>query len=159
MSTRVAYEIERDCIELGSEGRLIKLQLEELIGELPGEKAALVHDYHALGGAAADEALERLESLSFVELLQPEFLLQLLAYRRRVNPLDHHVEPRGYRVLSHIPRLPSRCHAQDRDRVRRAWTRSWTPPRRELQAVEGIGPSRAREIREGLRRLKEHDLG
>jgi diadenylate cyclase len=29
---------------------------------------------------------------------------------------------------------------------------------RELEAVEGVGPSRAREIREGLRRLQEHNL-
>ena len=106
MSTRVAYEIERDCVELGSEGRLIKLQLEELIGELPSQKRMLVHDYHAVGGSEAEEALERLARLSFAELLEPEFLLQLLSYPRRVNPLDHHVEPRGYRVLSRVPRLP-----------------------------------------------------
>lgn len=158
MSTRVAYEIERACIELGSEGRLIKLQLEELIGELPGEKAALVHDYHALGGATADEALERLENLSFVELLQSEFLLQLLAYRRRVNPLDHHVEPRGYRVLARIPRLPTTV-------MRKIVTSFGSleaimdASEERLLAIEGIGPSRAREIREGLSRLKEQDLG
>jgi DNA integrity scanning protein DisA with diadenylate cyclase activity len=51
MSVRVASEIERDCIELGSEGRLIKLQLEELVRDLPAQKRLLVHDYHAVGGA------------------------------------------------------------------------------------------------------------
>jgi diadenylate cyclase len=29
---------------------------------------------------------------------------------------------------------------------------------RELEAVEGVGAVRAREIREGLRRLQEHNL-
>ena len=45
MTTRVAEEIERDCVELGSEGRLIHMQLSELIGEVPAEKAAVVRDY------------------------------------------------------------------------------------------------------------------
>jgi diadenylate cyclase len=158
MSTRVAYEIERACVELGSEGRLIKLQLEELIGELPGEKAALVRDYHAVGGAEAEEALKRLSNFSFVELLQSEFLLQLLAYQRRVNPRDHRIEPRGFRVLSRIPRLPAGAVGKiatyfgSLEAIENASEKT-------LQAIDGIGPSRAREIKEGLRRLHEQALG
>ena len=49
MTSRMAAEIERDCIELGTEGRLIRLQLEELVSEVPAEKAAVVLDYHADG--------------------------------------------------------------------------------------------------------------
>jgi len=158
MSTRVAYEIERDCVELGSDGRLIKLQLEELIGELPSEKTALVNDYHAVGGAEAREALKRLSQLSFAELLESEYLLQLLSYPRRVNPLDHRVEPRGYRVLSHVPRLPSAAARKivsafgGLDAIMEASDQ-------QLQAVEGIGQRRVRELKDGLHRLKELDLG
>src|ERR671937_491860 len=50
LTTRMAEEIEHDCVELGSEGRLIRMQLEELVGEVPAEKAAVVHDYHVAGG-------------------------------------------------------------------------------------------------------------
>ena len=53
MTTRMAEEIERDCVELGTEGRLIRMQLEELVGEVPREKAAVVYDYHAQGGVDA----------------------------------------------------------------------------------------------------------
>src|SRR5881394_2429904 len=38
MTMRMAEEIERDCVELGSEGRLIRMQLTELVGELPAER-------------------------------------------------------------------------------------------------------------------------
>ena len=34
----------------------------------------------------------------------------------------------------------------------------WPPPTRELEAVEGVGEIRAKDIREGLRRLQEINL-
>src|SRR3954449_925189 len=53
MTSRMAQRIKRDCIELGSEGRLIRLQLEELVGDVPGERDAIVRDSNLLG--AGDE--------------------------------------------------------------------------------------------------------
>ncbi len=158
MTTRMAERIERDCAELGAEGRLIALQLAELIGNIPAEHEAVVRDYHAAGaGAEATLALEALHALSYRELLEFERLGELLGYPRTVNPLDHSVVPRGYRVLSAIPRLPvavvQRVVAGLRtlDAVVRA-------SQRDLEAVEGVGAVRAREIIEGLRRLQEHNL-
>jgi len=43
--TRMAVEIERYIVELGSEGRLIEMQLEETMVGAAAEKAALVRDY------------------------------------------------------------------------------------------------------------------
>jgi diadenylate cyclase len=157
LTTRMAEEIERACVELGEEGRLIRMQLEELVADVPDEKAALVYDYHAEGGAArTQEGLEALAGLPYNQLLEFE-LLAVLGYPASVNPLDHSVAPRGYRVLSHIPRLPDGvvkrvvASLDGLDGVVRA-------SQRELEAVEGVGTVRAREIREGLRRLQEHNL-
>src|SRR6266446_5784282 len=61
LTTRMADYIERACTELGSEGRLIRMQLEELVADVPDEKAALVYDYHADGGA--ERTREGLEAL------------------------------------------------------------------------------------------------
>src|SRR2546426_5888942 len=106
LTTRMAEEIERACVELGEEGRLIRMQLEELVADVPDEKAALVYDYHADGGAERTrEGLEALAALPYDQLLEFE-LLAVLGYPASVNPLDHAVSPRGYRVLSHIPRIP-----------------------------------------------------
>jgi diadenylate cyclase len=158
MTSRMADRITRDCIELGSEGRLIHLQLEELVGDVPAERDAIVRDYHAAGaGDEATDALVALADLSYQELLEFGRLSELLGYERNVNPLDHSVAPRGYRILSHIPRLPDgvvrRVVADlgSLDAVVRA-------SQRELESVEGVGTVRAREIREGLRRLQEHNL-
>ena len=157
LTTRMAEEIERACVELGEEGRLIRMQLEELVADVPDEKAALVYDYHADGGAERTrEGLEALAGIPYDQLLEFE-LLAVLGYPASVNPLDHSVSPRGYRVLSRIPRLPDAVVKRvvstlvGLEGIVRA-------SQRELEAVEGVGTVRAREIREGLRRLQEHNL-
>jgi len=158
MTSRMAERIGRDCVELGSEGRLIRLQLVELVGNVPGERDAIVRDYHAVGhGPEATVALEGLRALRYQDLLDFDRLLELLGYPRGTSPLDTSVQPRGYRVLSHIPRVPEPVIGrvvtdfQTLDTVVRA-------SQRDLEAVEGVGAVRAREIREGLRRLQEHNL-
>ena len=158
ITTRMADEIERDFVELGDEARVIRIQLSELMENVPEEKRAVVFDYQGNDGAGqVDEALERLSSLSYQQLLEFEVLQQLLGYDAAANPLDHAVSPRGYRVLSHIPRLPERVIASVAGELEglEAIVRASA---RELEAVEGVGPARAREIREGLRRLQEHNL-
>jgi len=157
LTTRMAEEIERACVELGEEGRLIRMQLEELVSDVPDEKAALVYDYHAEGGPERTaEGLDALAALPYNQLLEFE-LLAVLGFPATVNPLDYSVAPRGYRVLSHIPRLPDAvikrvvANLEGLEGIVRA-------SQRELEAVEGVGTVRAREIREGLRRLQEHNL-
>src|SRR5919202_1890399 len=158
MTMRMADEIERDCVELGTEGRLIRMQLTELVGEVPAERVAVVIDYHVDGdGPRAQLSLEALRAPPYRQLLEFERLAELLGYPRDVNPLDHSVSPHGFRVLSHIPRLPEQVVKQvvrdmeGLDAIVRA-------SQRDLEAITGVGAVRAREIREGLRRLQEHNL-
>jgi diadenylate cyclase len=158
MTSRMAERIERDTIELGSEGRLIRLQLEELVGNVPVDRDAIVRDYHAAGaGPEATIALEALRSLPYQGLLDFDRLGELLGLARGLNVLDHAMQPRGFRVLSRIPRLPEAvvrkvvAELGTLDAVVRA-------SQRDLEAVEGVGAVRAREIRDGLRRLQEHNL-
>jgi diadenylate cyclase len=158
MTTRMAEEVERDCVELGSEGRLIRLQLDEHFGEVPTEKGTVIRDYHTSPDAAqAHAAVEALARLPYKQLLSLEVLSELLGYPRAVNPLDQSVAPRGYRVLAHIPRLSEAMIGKlvagfaGLDAIVRA-------SQREIAAVDGVGASRARDIREGLRRLQEHNL-
>jgi diadenylate cyclase len=158
MTKRMAAEIDRDCIELGAEARLIRMQLHELVGDVPAERAAVVRDYHAEGaGARAELALEGLRSLPYRRLLEPERIVELLGYSRDVNALDHIVAPRGFRILSRIRRLPDGvikkvvAELGDLESIVRA-------SQRDLEAIGGVGAVRAREIREGLRRLQEHNL-
>src|SRR5919198_789486 len=146
MNTRMAEEIERDCVELGAEGRLIRMQLEELVGHVPREKATVIADYHAQGDPErTQEGLEALAALPYQDLLEFE-LLAVLGYPASVNPLDYSVAPRGIRVLSHIPRLPDGV-------VRRVVTTMngleaiVRASPRDLEAVDGVRAVRRRSLR------------
>ena len=82
---------------------------------------------------------------------------ELLGYDRKLNTLDHPASPRGYRILGRIPRLPKMVvqsivsEFSGLDEILAA-----ADP--ELESVEGVGDMRAKDIREGLRRLQEINL-
>src|SRR5947209_11857523 len=156
--TRMAVEIERYIVELGSEGRLIEMQLEETTVGTAAEKAALVRDYLAeYSDEAFAASLEEIGRMPHQDLLDFGRLAELLGYDRKLNTLDYPVSPRGYRVLGRVPRLPKLVVAQivvefgGLDELLAA-TDS------ELEAVEGVGEIRAKDIREGLRRSQEINL-
>ena len=156
--TRMAVEIERYIVELGSEGRLIEMQLEETMVGTAAEKAALVHDYIAeLSDGGFASALEEMGRLAHQDLLDFGRLAELLGYDRKLNTLDYPVSPRGYRILGRIPRLPRLVVAQI---VREfgGLDELLAATDAELEMVEGVGEIRAKEIREGLRRLQEINL-
>ena len=156
--TRMAVEIERYIVELGSEGRLIEMQLEETMVGVAGDKAALLHDY--LAEPAEDAfavALDGIARLAHQDLLDFGRLAELLGHDRKVNTLDYPVSPRGYRILGRIPRLP-RLVVQNIVREFRGLDEILAATDPELESVEGVGEIRAKDIREGLRRLQEINL-
>jgi diadenylate cyclase len=158
MTTRMRREIERSVVELGVEGRLIKLQLDELSESVPGDERAMIRDYQVPDVTGGHQnALARLRSLADALLLEPENLAEVLGYPRTVNPMDHAVAPRGYRVLHSIPRLPEAVveRVVEHFGTLEAFVRASIT---DLEEVDGVGTVRAREIREGLRRLQEQNL-
>src|ERR687895_752685 len=111
--TRMAVEIERYIVELGTEGRLIEMQLEETMVGTAADKAALVHDYLAQDSDEAfASALEQIGRLPHQDLLDFGRLAELMGYDRKLNTLDYPVSPRGFRILGRIPRLPKLVVAQ-----------------------------------------------
>jgi diadenylate cyclase len=158
MVTRMAIEIERYIVELGVDGRLIEAQLEEMLVGVSADRSALVSDYLVENSEENFTGVfESLPNLPHPDLLDFGRLAELLGYDRKLNTLDFPVTPRGYRILAKIPRLPEPVV----DNVVRHFGRfdelqAATPG--ELEAVEGVGEVRAKEIREGLRRLQEINL-
>jgi diadenylate cyclase len=156
--TRMAVEIERYIVELGTEGRLIEMQLEETMVGVAADRAALLHDHlREDGDATFAAALDQLARLPHQDLLDFGRLAELLGYDRKTNTLDFPVTPRGFRILGRIPRLPRLVVHQI---VRRFGgldeILASTDP--EMEMVEGVGEIRAKDIREGLRRLQEINL-
>src|SRR6201989_1656363 len=156
--TRMAVEIERYIVELGTEGRLIEMQLEETMVGVAADKAALVHDY--LGEDTDDSfavVLDQLARLPHQDLLDFGRLAELLGYDRKVNTLHFPVSPRGYRILGRIPRLP-KLVVQQIVHEFGGLGEMLAATDAQLEAVEGVGEIRAKDITQGLRRLQEINL-
>jgi diadenylate cyclase len=156
--TRMAVEVERYIVELGSEGRLIEMQLEEAMVGVAADRAALVRDYSVEDSEHnLTTVLRELSNLRHQDVLDFGRLAELLGYDRKVNTSDFPVAPRGYRALGRIPRLPKlvvQKIVQEFGSLEAILMASDA----DLEAVDGVGPTRVKDIREGLRRLQEVDL-
>jgi diadenylate cyclase len=158
MVTRMAVEIERYIVELGAEGRLIEMQLEEMLTGVAADRSALMRDYLVDDGEPAFAAvMEALPRLPNQDLLDFGRLSELMGYDRKLNTLDFPVTPRGYRTLGRIPRLPQSI-VDNVVREFRSFDLLLGATSGELESVEGVAEVRAKEIREGLRRLQEINL-
>ena len=158
MVTRMAAEVERYIIELGTEGRLIEMQLEETVVGVMADRVALVRDYsNEDTERRVERTLEELQALPHEEVLDFGRLAELLGYDRKTSTVEFPITPRGYRALSRIPRLP-RLVAQRVVQRFGALDAILNADESELASVEGVGETRARDIRDGLRRLQEVDL-
>ncbi len=107
MVYRIKHELKSYVVELGEEGRLIHLQLEELLLNVRAEKIEFIKDYYNDEENELDiEAIyDKLGELSDIELLELEKFVQILGYKKTAMVLEHRVIPKGYRFLSKISKL------------------------------------------------------
>ncbi len=156
--TRMAVEIERYIVELGTQGRLIEMQLDETMLGVAAEKAALVHDYLVDDeDESFQAAFDQLVRLPHQDLLDFGRLAELLGYDRKLNTLDFPISPRGIRILGRIPRLPKLVVKRIIDEFG-GLEELLAATDGELETVDGVGEIRAKDIREGLRRQQEINL-
>ncbi len=158
MVSRIAREIEDYVLELGTDGRLLSLQLEELVTGVDAERELVVRDYLPGGRrpATTEDMLARLEGLSPTELVDPGAVARALSLSGGEH-LDAAVTPRGYRLLAKVPRLPSSVVDRLVDHFG-TLQKLLSASVDDLQAVEGVGELRARSVREGLSRLAESSI-
>ncbi len=158
MVTRIAREIEDYVLELGTDGRLLALQLEELITGVDMERELVIRDYVPGGrrGKRPEVLLQRLEALTATELVDPASAARVLGLGS-VEHLDGAVAPRGYRLLAKVPRLPVAVVDRLVDHFG-TLQKLLSAGVEDLQVVEGVGELRARSVREGLSRLAESTI-
>ncbi|AQT73724.1 DNA integrity scanning diadenylate cyclase DisA [Streptomyces sp. fd1-xmd] len=161
MVRRIATEIAEYVVELGTDGRLLSLQLDELTVGIEQERELVIRDYvpepTAKRSRTVDEALAELDALTHPELLELPIVARALGYTGSPETLDSAVSPRGYRLLAKVPRLPGAIierlveHFGGLQKLLAASVD-------DLQAVDGVGEARARSVREGLSRLAESSI-
>lgn len=156
MVRRVNKEIEMFTNELGVEGRLISMQAEELVANIDKEAFYLYKDYHKNN---TDEEINRLifelKKLSYDDLLDNHNIARALGYTGKIDLQEELVAPKGYRILSRIPRLPSTIIENLTERFLNL-SNIMVATIDELDEVDGIGEVRAKAIKEGLKRIQEN---
>jgi diadenylate cyclase len=158
MVGRIADEIAAHIVELGVDGRLVSLQLDELMGQVEDDRRLVVLDYfHEESGWHLDQAMGALDDLGTEELLDLKAVGAALHLPGSALDIDAHVEPRGWRLLSRIPRLPESVVARIVDRFG-SLQKIMRATIDDLDDVTGVGESRARSIKEGLSRLAETSI-
>jgi diadenylate cyclase len=150
---RVAEEIDSYVLELGEDGRLIRLQLDEMMAGVEGEAKLLVRDYcRPVQRRSPERCMKVLSQVGDEELWSPDVVARVLGW-----PSADEVEnlpPRGHRLLAKIPRLPPSVidglvkRFDTLEAIRKAALE-------ELMEVDGVGESRARSIIVGLERLAD----
>ncbi|GAB4009310.1 DNA integrity scanning diadenylate cyclase DisA [Nocardioides ultimimeridianus] len=158
MVTRIAREIEDYVLELGTDGRLLTLQLEELVTGVDIERELVIRDYVPSRKRSRDpqELLGKLAELSSTELVDPAAVTKVLGLAGGEH-LDGAIAPRGYRLLAKVPRLPAIVVENLVDHFG-TLQKLLSAGIDDLQAVEGVGELRARSVREGLSRLAESTI-
>ncbi|MET7641967.1 DNA integrity scanning diadenylate cyclase DisA [Streptomyces sp. NPDC005438] len=161
MVRRIATEIAEYVVELGTDGRLLSLQLDELIAGVEPERELVARDYvpepTSRRSRTVHEALNELDRLTHTELLELPTVARALGYSGFPEAMDSAVSPRGFRLLAKVPRLPNAVierlvgHFGGLQKLLAASVD-------DLQMVDGVGEARARSVREGLSRLAESSI-
>src|SRR5438874_4223803 len=158
MVRRIAEELEGYVVELGADGRLVLLQLEELMGGVEDDRRLVIKDYSQADDTwQLSNAMSALADLSTDDLLDLKSVMAVLHLPAEAGELDMSLQPRGYRLLSKIPRLPYAVIERivqrfgNLQKIMRATIE-------DLDDVEGVGSTRARAIKDGLSRLAETSI-
>ena len=159
MVRRISEEIGGYVTELGIDGRLLSLQLDELIGGVGPDRELVIRDYleSAKRPSTVDQVLTDLAVLDSSELVDLNQVARVMGLTTGSESLDGAVSPRGFRLLTKIPRLPGAIvdrlveHFDGLQKLLAAGID-------DLMTVDGVGDQRARAVREGLSRLAESSI-
>ncbi len=156
MVMRIVDEIQGQIYELGNDGRLVKMQLEELVGGVEKEELLIIKDYLAptKDKLNPEDVLDSLSELTYEELNKESSIAKLLGFDVFDNYDEVGVYTRGYRILSKIPRMPTNI-VENLVSSFKSFQHILAADIESLDEVDGIGEIRARTIKQSLKRMQE----
>lgn len=156
MVMRIADEIQKQIYELGNDGRLVKMQLDELIGGLEKEELLIIKDYMASAKKkkTPEKILEELSEISYEDVMRETTVSKLLGYETFDNYDEVGVYTRGYRILNKVPRMPANI-VENLILSFKSFQHILDADIESLDEVDGIGEVRARTIKQALKRMQE----
>lgn len=153
MVTKIVEEINKEIYELGDDGRLVNMQLEELIGGLEKEELQLIKDYQ-VNEISAEEILIQLSEMRHDELMKESSIAKILGYESFENFEELAVYPKGYRILNKVPRMPNSI-VEKLVKSFKSFQHILVAEINDLDQVDGIGEIRAKTIKQTLKKMQE----
>ena len=158
MILKVVDEVNMAIYELGEQGRLFQMQLEELLGNLEEEETFIIKDYLVYKRKKnVDRALETIRSMDLEELMNTQLMAKVLGYDDFENYEEVSVFTRGYRILNKIPRMPSNI-VENLVTAFKSFQHIIQADIPTLDEVDGIGEIRAKAIKRSIKRMQEQFL-
>ena len=152
MLIKIAEEVQKSIAELGVEGRLLKMQLDELTDGVENEEKLIIKDY--ANTKDEEKILKLIHSLSYEELLKEQTLANILGIKDVTDFTETTVYTRGYRILNKVPRVPSYI-VDNIVKKYKSFQKLLLSDVTELDEVDGIGEIRAKTIVQTLKRMQE----
>ena len=153
---RMSEELIEYMAELGSEGRLIKIQYEEIMLNKNESFDALIKDYK-ISNETAEKIGLRVKSLTKEELLDDEKIVCLLGFDTNIINLDEKIEPRGYGLLSNITKISKK----DREILVREFSNVQSilmSTASDIAKIKGVSKYKAEHINKSLKRIKNRTV-
>lgn len=155
MVMRMVGEVQRNIVELGEEGRLVQMQLDELVGDLEKEELLIIKDYMVQAKKRNPEKLlNQIIDLPYEDLTNSQIIAKILGYELFDNYDEVGVYTKGYRILNKIPRMPSNI-VENLIKKFKSLQHIISADIPELDEVDGIGEVRARTIKQSIKRMQE----
>jgi len=155
MVMRIAEEVKKAVYELGEDGLLVKMQLQEIIKDLPEEEILIIKDYIAPSRRLIPEKILQSISKSYKDnFISPTIIAELLGYENFEQYEEIAVYPKGYRILNKIPKMPNNI-VNNLIKTFKSFQYILLADAEKLDEVEGIGEVRAQTIKQSLKRMQE----
>ena len=156
MVMQIEQQVKASIEELGKDGLLMKMQLEEMLEDLPKQELLIIKDYKSQNKRLTPEKViqairNKSKENSVIELNQ---IAKILGYGAFDNYEEVSVYPRGYRILNKIPRMPNNI-VENLVKNFKSFQHILAADIEELDEVEGIGEVRAMTIKQSLKRMQE----
>ncbi len=147
---RLGRLIKERTLTLGEEGRLVSLQLNDLLYGVDQTMRLVLQDYvKPLRVNSVQRAIDVIEALPSSEIEDSQRVGRAL----RFPDLDDPAEARGHRVLSYVGRLPDGVR-EDIVKYFGSVSKMLRATEDQFTAVEGVGDARARQLRTFLNRVQ-----
>lgn len=157
MVMRIAENVQNEINELGTEGVLIQMQLEELIGDLEKEELFIIKDYLVDTKNKPEDLLKEIRKIKYDDLNKMVNVAKVLGYQDFDNYNEVMLYTKGYRILNKIPRMPNNI-VENLITSLKSFQAILEADIDTLDEVEGIGEVRAKTIKKSLRRMEEQFL-